>query len=91
MGSAAGMAVSATGSTAIRSLLLLSPEFHLLFLGAFYTPLPHFDIVLDFSLGKLSVLAEDYIEAHAEHTQCNKYDGCNEYFHQLMKLELIGS
>ena len=89
--SAAGMAVAASSIPAVRGLLPSSPEFHFIFLGATYSAFAHFHVVLNLGLGKFSVLAEENVYTEPDHAQGDKEDCCNEYLHQLMKLELIGS
>ena len=53
----------------VAVLIFLAPKLYFLFLGAFDASLAHLLVVLDLSLGKLSVLPEDDVEAHPEYAQ----------------------
>ena len=61
--------------------ILLAPKLYFIFFGAFDTPFAHFDVVLDLSLRKLSVLPENDIEAKAEDAQTYKYERREKYLH----------
>ena len=65
----------------IAVLILLAPKFHLFFLGALDSSLAHFNIVLDLSFRKLSVLPEDDVEAKSEYAKSDKNQGSKQDFH----------
>ena len=84
----AGNGVAATCAPALVThrcavRVLPAPQLYFLFLGALDASLAHLDIVLYFGLRELSVLPEDDVEAHAEDTERDKDQCCNEYFHNL--------
>ncbi len=89
VGTAAGTAAFVADRRAVR--VLPAPKFHFLLLGAFDASLAHLPVVLNLGFGKFSVLPEDDVEAESEYAETDKYNGCNQYLHQLMKLELISS
>ena len=89
--SAAGFALSAACIPAVRGLTFPTPDSHFILLGTSYPAFAHFHVVLNLGLGKFSVLAEENVYTEPDHAQGDKEDCCNEYLHQLMKLELIGS
>ena len=60
----------------IAVAVFLAPKLDFFLLCALDAPLPHLDIVLNLSLGKLPVLPEYDIEAETEYAQCDKDQRC---------------
>ena len=65
----------------VAVLVLLAPKLYLFLLGALYTPLTHFLVVLDLRFRKLTVFPEDDVEAQSEYAKSYKDDSCYQYFH----------
>jgi len=65
----------------VAVLVLLAPKLYLFLLGALYTPLTHFLVVLDLRFRKLTVFPEDDVEAKAEHAKCHQNQCCKQYLH----------
>ena len=61
--------------------ILFAPKRHFFCLGAFDSQFFHILVVLYLSVGEMSVLAEDQVEAQTYHAQRHEDESCQEYFH----------